>query len=157
MTFVDLNYFEFCNRKASKRRSINSRTNHSIFRWFLKQVIADHKPRWENHLQRYNSSCRWSIICLPTSFRFVSFFEFCNRKASKRRSINSRTNHSIFRWFLPLHRLFLDLLCFSWYISFRFVILHCEKMDFKGRLQRVGSFEVLIQVKTPDEGFVIYL
>jgi hypothetical protein len=29
-------------------------------------------------------------------------------------------------------------------------------MDFKARLQRVGSFEVLIQVKTPDEGFVIY-
>ena len=32
----------------------------------------------------------------------------------------------------------------------------CEKMDFKARFQRVGSFEVLIQVKTPDEGFVIY-
>jgi hypothetical protein len=48
-------------------------------------------------------------------------FEFCNRKASKCRSINSRTNHSIFRWFLPLHWLFLDLLCFVWHISFRFV------------------------------------
>ena len=32
LTFVDLKIFEFCNRKASKRRSINSRTNHSIFR-----------------------------------------------------------------------------------------------------------------------------
>jgi hypothetical protein len=74
--------------------------------------------------------------------------------------------------------LFLDLLFLAWYISFRFVILHfasfrltpcqfpaptrfkgfteCEKMDFKARLQRVGSLEVLIQVKTPDEGFVIY-
>ena len=40
----------------------------------LKQAIANHKPRWENNLQRYNSSCRWSIICLPTSFRFVSSF-----------------------------------------------------------------------------------
>jgi hypothetical protein len=53
---------------------------------------------------------------------FVDLFEFCNRKASKLRSINSRKGFT-----------------------------ECEKMDFKGRLQRVGSFEVLIQVKTPDE------
>jgi hypothetical protein len=53
---------------------------------------------------------------------FVELFEFCNRKASKLRSIISRTNHSISRWFLPLHWLFLDLLCFVWYISFRFVV-----------------------------------
>ena len=52
---------------------------------------------------------------------FVDLLEFCNRKASKCRSINNRTNHSIFRWFLPHHWLFLDLLCFVWYISFRFV------------------------------------
>ena len=45
----------------------------------LKQAIANHKPRWENNLQRYNSSCRWSIICLPTSFRFVSFLHFSFR------------------------------------------------------------------------------
>ena len=61
---------------------------------------------------------------------FVDLFEFCNRKASKRRSINSRTNHSIFRWFLPFHWLFLDLLCFVWYISFRFVILHFVSFSF---------------------------
>jgi hypothetical protein len=61
---------------------------------------------------------------------FVDLFEFCNRKASKLRSINSRTNHSIFRWFLPLHWLFLDLLCFAWYISFRFVILHFASFRF---------------------------
>jgi hypothetical protein len=57
-------------------------------------------------------------------------FEFCNRKASKCRSINSRTNHSIFRWFLPLHWLILDLLCFVWHISFRFVILHFVSFRF---------------------------
>jgi len=61
---------------------------------------------------------------------FVDLFEFCNRKVSKRRSINSRTNHSIFRWFLPLHWLVLDLLCFVWYISFRFVILHFVSFRF---------------------------
>jgi hypothetical protein len=61
---------------------------------------------------------------------FVDLFEFCNRKASKCRSINSWTNHSIFRWFLPLHWLFLDLLCFVWHISFRLVILHFVSFRF---------------------------
>jgi hypothetical protein len=32
----------------------------------------------------------------------------------------------------------------------------CEKMDFKAPPQRVGSFEVLIQVKTLEEDFLIY-
>jgi hypothetical protein len=61
---------------------------------------------------------------------FVDLFEFYNRKTSKHRSINSRTNHSIFRWFLSLHWLFLDLLCFVWYISFRFVILYFVSFRF---------------------------
>jgi hypothetical protein len=55
--------------------------------------------------------------------------EFCNRKASKCRSINSHTNYSIFCCFLPLRWLFLDLLCFVWHISFRFVI-HCTSFRF---------------------------
>ena len=51
---------------------------------------------------------------------FVDLFEFCNRKASKLRSINSRTNHSIFRWFLPLHWLFFGsfMLCLIYFVSF---------------------------------------
>jgi hypothetical protein len=57
-------------------------------------------------------------------------FWICNRKASKCRSINSWTNHSIFRWFLSLHWLFLDLLCFVWHISFRLVILHFVSFRF---------------------------
>ena len=57
----------------------------------------------------------------------VDLFEFCNRKASKYKSIN---NHSIFRWFLPLHWLFLNFLCFVWYISFRFVILDIVSFRF---------------------------
>jgi hypothetical protein len=44
-----------------------------------------------------------------------------------------------FQKLVPVH--------FKWFTE-------CEKMNFKARLQRIGSFEVLIQVKIPDEGFV---
>jgi hypothetical protein len=68
---------------------------------------------------------------------FVDLSEFCNRKASKHRSINSRTNHSIFRWFLSLHWLFLDLFSALFDIfrlfcdtSFRFVSFRCISFRF---------------------------
>jgi hypothetical protein len=51
---------------------------------------------------------------------FIDLFEFCNRKTSKHRSINSPTNHSIFRWFLSLHWLFFGsfMLCLIYFVSF---------------------------------------
>jgi hypothetical protein len=99
------------------------------------------KPGFEVHLLTFSkpfeagqSRCLKLTRCFKNliywCMTFVNLFQFCNRKASHRRSINSRTNHSIFRWILPLHWLFLDLLCFVWYISFRFVILHFVSFRF---------------------------
>jgi hypothetical protein len=60
--------------KLNSRSSENGRSSG----WCVKELHNVY-ARWENNLQRYNSSCRWSIICLPTSFRFVSFLHFSFR------------------------------------------------------------------------------
>ena len=68
------------------------------------------------------------IYCIH-AWLLLTFVNFATEKHPSV-SINSRTNNSIFRWFLPLHWLFLDLLYFVWYISFRFVILHFVSFRF---------------------------
>ena len=64
MTFVDL--FEFCNRKASKCRSINSRTNHSIFRWFFTPSLIV--------FGSFMLCLTYFVTFCDISFRFVSSF-----------------------------------------------------------------------------------
>ena len=96
------------------------RTN--SLRWgFEVHFLTFSKPFEEGQhrkLKRYFKE--FNIYLLQWCMTLVDLFEFCNRKTSKHRSINSRTNHSIFRWFLSLHWLFFGsfMLCLIYFVSF---------------------------------------
>jgi hypothetical protein len=121
---------------------LNSQTNHSIFRWFLPlhwlfldllcfvwyisfRFVILHFVSFRFFIFRFIASFFRVLLNWETKMKWNEI-----QRSETKNEETKRTNHSIFRWFLSLHWLFLDLLCFVWYISFRFVILYFVSFRF---------------------------